>query len=339
MSRAPTTLTALLAVVLLGCKNARHPTSSDLDDPTLATRAAAPGTGGGSRMIVTFDASLGEFPEGVAVDHEGGLLVSISRLGQVRKIGLDGSQSVVATLGAPIYGLAVDRFRNVYVALASFGPATHGVWRIDRHGNSQRLAGTENITFPNAIAMHPSHRVLYVTDTFLGAVWRIEGGGAAQLWVQHPLLRGTGVIRPDGRPLGANGIVFRERGLFVAVTEGARIVRIPVQPNGSAGEPVVFAAAPQLFSVDGLGADRRGNLYAVIIGFHQVIRISRDGSQMTTIATAEDGLDFPASIAFARRDGHGLAAFVTNFAIQPSADSDRPGPGVVRIPIALPATP
>ena len=340
MSRALTTLTALLAVVQLGCGSASHLTSSDTEDPAKATRAAAAlHIGGGTGMVVTFDASLGEFPEGVAVDHRGDLLVSISRLGQVRKIGLDGSQAILATLGAPIYGLAVDRFRNVYVAVASFSPATHGVWRIDRHGNSERLGGTENIAFPNAIALNPSHRILYVTDTFLGAVWRIESGGAAQLWVQHPLLRGTGAIRPDGRPLGANGIVYRERALFVAVTEGARIVRIPVQRDGSAGASVVFAAAPQLFTIDGLGADRLGNLYAVIIGFHQVIQISRDGSEMRTIATAGDGLDFPASIAFAKRDRHGLAAFVTNFAIQPSADPDRPGPGVVRIPIEVPTTP
>jgi sugar lactone lactonase YvrE len=334
MSRAPATLPALLAVALLACEDARLPMSPDTTDSTQEDAAVSgPLEGGGSSMWVTFDPSLGELPEGVAVDHDGSLLVSIAPLGQVRKIGLDGSQSVLATLGAPTFGLAVDRFGNTYAAVASGNPATHGVWRIDGEGNSERLAGSQNIVFPNAIALSPTHHTLYITDSVLGAVWSVRPEGAAQLWIQHPLLQGTGVIRPDGLPLGANGIVFHGHALFVAVTEGARIVRIPVEGDGSAGAPVVFAAAPQLFTVDGLGADERGNLYAVIIGFHQVIRISRDASEITTIATAEDGLDFPASIAFGRRGRHGLVAFVTNFAVRPSADPDRPGPGIVRIPV------
>jgi sugar lactone lactonase YvrE len=336
MSRIPVTLTTLLAAVLMGCQDVRQPMAPDTTDPALAQRAArGPLVEGGSNIVVAFDASLGEFPEGVAIDREGDLLVSIAPLGQVRKIGSDGSQSVLATLGAPAFGLAVDRSGDVYAAVASFDPATHGVWRIDRDGNSQRLAGSEDIVFPNAIALSPAQKTLYVTDSVLGAVWRIELGDAAQLWTRHSLLQGTGIIRPDGLPLGANGIVFHGHALFVAVTEGARIVRIPVQPDGSPGEPAVFAAAPQLFTVDGLGADERGDLYAVIIGFHQVIRISRDGSEMTTIATADDGLDFPASIAFGRRERPGLVAFVTNFAVRPSAHPERPGPGVVRIPVGV----
>jgi sugar lactone lactonase YvrE len=298
--------------------------------------------------VVTFDASMGELPEGVATDRHGNLYVSIAPLGQVRKITPDGSQSVLAVLdpalapGVPgALGLAVDRAGGVYAALASFNPATRGVWRIDPTGAATRLPGSSNITFANAIAIGPAQDALYVTDTFRGAVWRIPSGGAAEIWIEHELLVGTGAIRPDHRPLGANGIAYRHQAVFVANTDKGHVVRIPVRSDGSAGEPTVFAAGALLFSVDGIALDATGNVYAVEIGQHTLVRISRDGMDLTVLGSSADGLDCPAGVTFGADGADLLNVYVTNFTVPacPPPGMPRPGPAVVRIPVGLPGAP
>ena len=137
-------------------------------------------------------------------------------------------------------GLAVDaKGENVYAAATTFNPATHGVYRVTRDGAITRLPGSEAIAFPNGLAF--DHR-LYVTDTVGAAVWRIPRHGAGRLWLQSPLLAGDGSIG-FGFPLGANGIACRHSELVVGNTELARLVRIPIEPDGSAGSPSVWRRA------------------------------------------------------------------------------------------------
>ena len=50
------------------------------------------------------------------------------------------------------------------------------------------------------------------------------------------------LIAPLGFPVGANGVAVWKRDLYVAVTEHGRIVRIPILPDGSAGEAEVLLA-------------------------------------------------------------------------------------------------
>jgi sugar lactone lactonase YvrE len=331
------------AILVGACDGVTVPASSDRDESIVSADVAPSGATKQAGTVITFDAALGELPEGVAADRHGNLYVSMPRLGEVRKIAPDGSQALLAELepGAlgPL-GLAVDREGSVYAAVTSFDPASHGVWRL-RTTTMVRLPGSWNITFPNAIAFAPEQDALYVTDTFRGAVWRIPRDGSAELWVEDELLRGTGVIRADGLPLGANGIAYSRQTLFVANTDKGLVARIPVQPDGSAGEPSLFAEDAALFSIDGLAADATGNLYAAVIGFHRIMRISRDGASLTPVATVAEGVDCPASIAFGRRGADRLAVFVTNYPIPacPAPGMPRAGPAVVRIPVGLPGVP
>jgi sugar lactone lactonase YvrE len=334
-------LATATTLTLGACDGVTPPLSFDGDGSIASANTAHPPAVQQAGTVITFDASLGELPEGVAADRDGNLYVSMPALGHVRRIAPDGTQALLAAVGVGVLGLAVDRKGTVYAAVASFDPATHGVWRIGATAAAARLPGSWNVLFPNAITMAPEQDVLYVTDTFRGAVWRIASDGAAELWIEDELLEGTGVIRADGLPLGANGIAYVRRTLFVANTDKGLIVRIPVRPDGGPGEPTLFAAAPALFSVDGLAADATGNLYAAVIGQHRVVRISRDGKTLTPLATAADGLDCPASIAFGRLGADHLSTFVTNFTIPncPPPGSPRPGPALVRIPVGLPGAP
>lgn len=291
--------------------------------------------------VVSFDPAAGEFPEGIAVDKTGDVYVSLLPRDEIRRIAPDGTQATHAFLppGATPAGLAVAANQTVYVAAGAVDfttfdsdPAIRGVYRIDRHGAVERLAGTENMIFPNDVALDKRGNV-YATDTREGAVWRIPPGGTAEPWLDDPLLDGTGALG-FGIPIGANGIAFRHGELVVTNPDRGMLVTVPVQADGSAGTPSVLAASPDLLSADGIAFDVHGDVY-VGVGFHNtVVRVTPDGS-LETIATGADGLNQPSTVAFGagRRDNQDL--LVANFSIFVPA----PTPGVLRVRIGTPGQP
>lgn len=91
-------------------------------------------------------------------------------------------------------------------------------------------AGPDMITFDRA-------GNVYISDALQGIIWKTgPEGGAPESWVDHPLLRTTGVP-----PFGAVGLGFNNAGnaMFVAVPGNDQIIRIPVTA-GAPGTPAVF---------------------------------------------------------------------------------------------------
>ena len=268
--------------------------------------------------LLQFNPAAGELPEGIAIDHQQTVYLSFPFTGEIRAISRDGVASTHATLPAgpgfgPL-GIAIDPQGNLYVAVNTGSPATQGVHLVRQDGTTERLAGTSAIGFPNDVVLDPRGNV-FVTDTALGAVWRVpRNGGAATLWLQHDLLEGDN-SGPLPVPLGANGIEFRHGAVYVVNTELGRIVRIPIQPDGSAGTPETFASSAALVGADGMAFDVHGNLYVAVNGQSTLVRVSADGASVTTLATAADGLDFPAAVAFGTGGGERDTLFFINFAI------------------------
>lgn len=289
--------------------------------------------------LFNFNPALGELPEGVAVDKFGNVYVGLDPLGKIVKFSPEGEMSDFAYLPAPgVLGLAVDAPGNVYAALVSVDENTQGVYKIDRDGNSERLPGTGAITFPNALAFDKRGN-LYVTDTIFGAVWRIPPGGSAELWIQDETL--VGFILPDPGappfPIGANGIAYRHGSLYVANTTEAQIVRIPVMKDGSAGTPEIFVKDPvELTPLDGIALDVHGNIYGVVIAQSKLVKIDAQTKEITTLATAADGLDFPASLSFGTGKGDRQSVFVTNYAIGPPGGT---GPALMKVEVGEPGLP
>ena len=147
-------------------------------------------------------------------------------------------------------------------------------------------------------------------------MWRIPRGGAAELWLQDPLLEGDG-SSPLPFPLGANGIAYRGGVVYVANTELGRVVAIRVGTDGSPGSPRVIAQGPALVGADGLALDVHGRLYVAVASQSTIVRHDPDGSDVTTIATADDGIDFASSLAFGTRKGQRRTLYAVNFAVGP----------------------
>jgi sugar lactone lactonase YvrE len=241
-----------------------------------------------------------------------------------------------------------------------------GLFRIGRDGAIEMLPGTSQIVFANALAFDPSGN-LYVTESYSGApgaygpggIWRIPPGGQAEVWIRHPLLSGIGYL---GYPVGANGIAYYHRDLYVANTDKAMVVRIPVSGDGTPGEPTVWkplepvaglppVATPLPIMPDGLALDVHGNVYLAIVSRNAIVRINAEDLAQETVAvlmTASPGsyavapLDTPASLAFGTGAGEQQNLFVTNLGwMVTMAPPGRtwPGPGLVKVDGGFPGRP
>ncbi|MDX2427815.1 MAG: hypothetical protein QNK22_03915 [Xanthomonadales bacterium] len=282
----------------------------------------------GAEELVAFDPELNEFPESVSADVSGNVYVSLrGEKGEIRRIKPNGEMVLHFQLdplppegSLGILGVLTDGPSQLFAAVASFDPATHGVWLVKRNGKAHRIEGSQDIVAPNDLVLDSDGNI-YVTDVALGAVWRIsrekgrgkskgkskgwgkkgKGGYSVQPWVVDPLLAGNG-SSGQGIPLGANGIAYHDGEIHVAVTEQAHIVSYDIQPDGSAGPGVIYAAHPSLFLIDGITVDSEGTLYAAVValggvGLGGILRVEQ-GQVPEVILGPADGLQFPTSVRF-----------------------------------------
>jgi sugar lactone lactonase YvrE len=279
-------------------------------------------------MVKAYDTAAQEQPEGIAVDKEGNIYASLARLGQVRKIAPDGTETVLLDLGGPkALGLAVDDAGTVYLCMVAPDTDNHGVHRIDPDGSSQRLPGSEQIVHANGLTLD-RHGNLYVTDSEAGTLWRIPAGEPAELWLEHALLEGTDEL-PGYPPIGANGVAHWQDLLYVANGEQGTLLRIPILEDGDAGEPAVVADLPS--GPDGIAVDLYGRVYAAIGIQSKVVLVDPADGSVTELASRSDGLDIPASLTFGQREGEPESLFVTNYAVTRYSTNA----GVVRLDLGV----
>ena len=171
---------------------------------------------------------------------------------------------------------------------------------------------------------------VYVTDTILGAVWRVPaGGGPAELWFQSALLEGSEIFG-FGFPLGANGIAYRQNAVVVGNTEGVGSFASRSSPM-AAPVPSVSWRKVCPPGVDGIAFDVHGNVWAAVIAQSTIVRVSPTG-EVTTIATDADGLDWASSIAFGKNGD----LWAVNFAIGPPGGA---GPALLRLDVGTKGQP
>jgi sugar lactone lactonase YvrE len=163
-------------------------------------------------------------------------------------------------------------------------------------------------------------------------VYRILSDGTVEDWIVDSLLVGV-PNTPFPVPIGANGIAFSGSDLFVNNLTAGSIVRIPVQPDGSAGTPTVAFSDPLLFGADGLAADGQGNLYVANIARNTILRVSPEGT-IDVLADIDDGLDGPSSLEL----GMNQDIFFVNSALVTADLGGTPMPSLMRVVIPEPST-
>jgi sugar lactone lactonase YvrE len=260
-------------------------------------------------------AKLPDTPEGLAVDSKGHLFATLANIGEVVELKEDGSYEHVAWVPSReesghgvLLGLDVDKGDNLYVAYTArsqrnfaqdltnpFHPACRDA-TVTRSGVYKIVAKTKEVAalatkadgwpfcFPDDVAVD-SHGNVYMTDLTYAGIWKISPDGKnVNLWSSHPLLNWSS--KPySGLPLGVNDLTLdkQEKNIY-AVTDGDPVVlRIPINADGSAGDPIVLSTGFSPF--DGIELDAKGNIYVSEILQNQIWALSPDGSRRTPIAT------------------------------------------------------
>lgn len=276
-------------------------------------------------------------PEGIAIDPTGNLYAASFAFSPVANIcvenkhgqivdvipvaaGQGGVASLLGELFTPGQGLYVVDFAN--------GAPNNGrLLRINVKTHAVTVLAT-GYSAPNAIAQD-RHRNLYVSDSFLGTIFKVAPDGSSNaVWIHDQRLQ----PQPGGSPpFGANGVAFdRDQDfLYVATTSDSKIYRIPVEDDGSAGPMELFASGAAidaaqrtteaLHGADGIMFDVRGNLYVCANsaqhpapGLPGEIQVLSPDAQLIARydGVGENDLDFPASLVF-----RGRTLYVTNLSL------------------------
>lgn len=289
--------------------------------------------------VVALDPNIGELPESIAADCEGNLYVSTAV--SVEKIAPNGAVSVLATLPVPANqafttGVKLAPDGRLVVGTASFDPTlgAAGVWKVSRStGAFELVTPLDPSGFPNDFAFDDAGNI-FVTEPFLGRIYKIGPNGSPSVWISDPALVGDPIA--PALPIhdfGVDGIAFgkNKQHLYVTNLDKGQILRIPVRANGSAGPIEVFASDPLLKGADGIAFDKQWTLYVAVGASDRIATVDKSGH---VSVFAQGGLlDGPSAFVFGTRPSDKKTLYITNFAIVRVLQGLSAQPGVLKVSV------
>lgn len=292
-------------------------------------------------LVRAFDPVQGELPESVTTDDDGNFYLSMGP--QVKKLTPNGQLSVVATLpipeGAFATGVKFGPDGALYVGSGGFAPEPSAafVWRIDLKKNKvKKFATLDPFGFPNDLAFDDDDN-LYVTDPFLGLIWKIDEDGDPDVWLADPALEGDPASPYlQIHEFGVDGIAFNKHKdeLYVGNLDYGTIVRIPVECDGDAGEPYVWVDDyARLAGADGIAFDHKENLYVAVNGQDRLAMVDKHGK---VSVVAQGGLlDAPSSVVFGQTPKTKKNLYISSFAINRAlgTQAGTPSPSLLVLPV------
>jgi sugar lactone lactonase YvrE len=290
--------------------------------------AAAPHHG--VEIIESYNAAIGELPEGVAVAPNGDLYVTLAGTGELRRIdahtGVGESFAQLDVGGGFMLGMAF-RGDDLYVALASFVPETSGIWRIYEDGSAARVVDIQG--FPNDLTFDKAGN-MYVTESISGSIYKVAHNSTTpQLWLQDSRFLGDINVSPVPFPIGINGITYDDNTNSVIIANSQVPAIIEIKDHcGQPGSVSIIAAGEHLRGADGVALDREGDIYVGSNFNSTLLEVDRRHGTTRLVADASDGLVFPSTVAFGRHGNDKKSVYVANFGF--GAGDDAPV-GVLRI--------
>jgi sugar lactone lactonase YvrE len=256
---------------------------------TAAVVLATPADAATARVVAHFDLAAHQQPENIALEPDGSADLTFSRAGQVARVSPNGTTEIIATLpaGGGVSGIVRASNGTLYINYRN-GVQT-GVWRLAKGHAQERIAPLPADAFPNGLALDARGANLYVTDSSAGIVYQVSiNGGTPVVWAKDPAFSPA---RPGG--FGSNGIKVHDSAVWVANTDTASLLRVPIRHDGSAG--AVETKATGLTGFDDFTFVGQ-NILAALNSTSEVALVRPDGSHKVLL-TAQDGLSNPTSVA------------------------------------------
>lgn len=137
-------------------------------------------------------------------------------------------------------------------------------------------------TVCNDFAIGPD-KALYITDTATGRIYRLPAGASsAELYLEHPTLRGV------------DGITFLDGTLYVNNVVFNKLYRIPVDASGKPGTPVDIWMDQPVNGPDGMRA-ANGKLFLAENRSGKISAITVNGDK-ASVTVIKDGLKTPTGV-------------------------------------------
>lgn len=278
------------------------------------TTGQADGDGTTPQLVSSFDPP--NLPENIAVAPDGTLYLSMAVPGEIWAVTDEGEARSVATFDLAddaglVLGITATDDGDLYAAVGSGNPETHGVWRVPPGGSPELVASLPAAeSMPNGITddVLPDGSLL-VADHLGGRIWRVHDGEAT-VWLDDPLLDpnpyASSQIGVDGVALGPEG------DLWVDNLNYGAVLRVPLD-CATPGDPEVFVQNEEaLQGCDGMTLDQDGNVYLAVNAQNEIVRVTPQ-KEIRTLASGGD-LDFPADVHFGRTSETRSTLYFCNFA-------------------------
>ncbi len=270
-------------------------------------------------VVASFDPTQGQLPESVTANGNGNFYLSMTNTAQKLSpnLALSLYGQIPTQAGNFAGGVKFGPDGDLYICSAGFDPTQDaaGIYKIQSNGTVTLVSALDPTGFPDDLAFD-NHGNLFVTDPFLGRIYKIDSQGNSSIFLEDSRLLGNAanpalVIHA----FGVDGIAFdaAKRYLYVDNLDYGNVYRIAVDDRCNPGPLELYASDSQLVGADGMAFDVVGNLYVAVDGQDQLARISPD--RKVSVIAQGSPLDGPSSLVFGSHDSDRTTLYISNFAI------------------------
>lgn len=232
----------------------------------------------------------GYFLENIVIDVDGTLYITENQTGQIIRRHPDGGTNRFAQVDVNLAGIGLDT-DGTLVATGHNEAGEQYIFQLAADGTLDYELVVPEAEFLNGLTLFRPG-IFLITDSASGTVWQFDREAQTITpWLQHEIL----APNPQAPEVpGANGIKLFDGAVYVSNSGQARVIRIPIQADGSAGEPEIAFSD---IILDDFAFSTTGNLYGTTHIFDSVVVLTPNGERRT-IATAEQGVIGSTALAF-----------------------------------------